>query len=100
MATVSIAVIMVIVAIALVAWFLWYKAGSSERRMMRMMQHYGLDPQLAKQGDAETIIREVRRRCRKCQFEGHCVRWLDGKEVGTSEFCPNARVFEELARTG
>ena len=99
MTDVSIAITMVVVAVVLVAWFLRYKAGSSERRMKRMMQHYGLDPASASQGDVETIIREVRRRCRKCQFEGHCERWLAGKESGTSGFCPNARVFEELTRT-
>ncbi len=96
----SIAIFMVLVAVLLVAWFLRYKSGSSERRMMRMMQHYGLDPQIARQGDAEAIIKEVRRRCNKCQSEGYCERWLDGKEGGDSGFCPNARVFEELTRMG
>lgn len=100
MSTVSIGIIMMVVAIALVALFLRYKSRTSERRMMRMMQHHGLDPQIARRGDAESIIREIRRRCAKCQFEGHCERWLDGKEKGDSSFCPNARIFDELARTG
>jgi len=94
----GIAIAMVIAAVALVAWFLRYKSRASERRMMRMMQHFGLDPQIARQGDTESIIREIRRRCSKCQVEGHCERWLDGKEKGDGSFCPNARVFEELAR--
>jgi hypothetical protein len=98
MSTVSIGIIMMLVAIALAASFLRYKSRTSERRMMRMMQHHGLDPQIARQGDAESIIREIRRRCSKCQFEGHCERWLNGKESGDGSFCPNARVFEELAR--
>jgi len=100
MSNVSIAIVMLIVTIALVTWFLWYKSKASERRMMRMMQHFGLDPQIAREGDAESIIREIRRRCKKCQFEGHCERWLEGKERGDGTFCPNSRVFEELARTG
>jgi len=95
---VGIAIVLLIVAAALVAWFLKYKAGSSERRMRRMMLHFGLDPEIAAQGDSESIVREVRRRCRKCQFEGHCERWLDGKESGNGSFCPNSRIFEELAR--
>jgi len=100
MGNISIAIIMTVVAFALVMWFLRYKSHASERRMMRMMQHHGLDPQIAKQGDTESIIREIRRRCSRCQVEGHCERWLDGKEKGDGSFCPNARVFEELARAG
>jgi len=100
MSDVSIAMVMAVIAVALVLWFRWYKATGSQRRMMRMMQHYGLDPQIARQGDSESIIREIRRRCSRCQVEGHCERWLDGKEKGDGSFCPNARVFEELARTG
>lgn len=100
MSTVSIGIFLMLAAVALTAWFLWYKSRTCERRMMRMMQHHGLDPQIAKAGDAESIIREIRRRCAKCQFEGHCERWLDGKEKGDGSFCPNARIFDELARTG
>ena len=98
MTNASIAVIMILVAAVLVVLFLRYKSGSSERRMMRMMHHYGLDPQIARQGETEAIIKEVRRRCHKCQSEGPCERWLDGKEGGDSSFCPNARIFEELSR--
>lgn len=100
MTDVTIAIILVLVGFALVAWFLRYKAGSSERRMMQMLQRVGLDPDIVAQGDSETIIREVRRRCRKCQSEGPCERWLAGEKEGDNLFCPNAQVFEELKRAG
>jgi len=96
---VRLALVLVLAAIVLVVSFLRYKSGASERRMMRMMLHYGLDPEIARKGDTETIIKEVRRRCLRCQSEGHCERWLEGKEAGGSDFCPNAKVFEELARS-
>ena len=96
MSDISIAVILVIVAAALVFWFLKYKANSSERRMIKMMQHIGLDPEIATQGDSENIIKEVRRRCRRCQSEGQCEMWLVGAKEGGNDFCPNAQVFEEL----
>ena len=95
---ISIAVILVVVAAVLVTWFLKYKAGTSEIRMMRMLQCAGLDPEFARQADTETIIGEVRRRCRKCQSEDLCERWLAGREEGSNIFCPNAQVFEELKR--
>ena len=94
------ALVLLLVAVVLVVWFLRYKAGGSERRMMRMMQHYGLDPEIARKRDPESIVKEIRSRCRRCQSEGHCERWLEGKEAGGSGFCPNAEVFEALARSG
>jgi len=98
MSDISIALILVIVAAALVFWFLKYKAGSSERRMMQMMQRIGLDPEIATHGDTEDIFREVRRRCRRCQSEGQCEMWLAGAKDGDNVFCPNAQVFEELRK--
>ena len=95
---ITIAIILVVVAIALVAWFLKYKAGTSERRMKEMLQRVGLDLEIANLVDSESIIREVRRRCRKCQSEDLCERWLAGEEGGDNIFCPNAQVFEELNR--
>jgi len=95
---ISIAIILVAVAIALVTWFLRYKTGTSERRMKKMLQRAGLDPEIANLVDSASIIREVRRRCRKCQSEDLCERWLAGEEGGDNIFCPNAQVFEELNR--
>ena len=97
---INIAIILVIAAAVLVALFLKYKARSSEKRMMLMLQCAGLDPEIANQADTETIIKEVRRRCRKCQSEDLCERWLAGVEDGSNIFCPNAEVFRELKRAG
>jgi hypothetical protein len=94
----SIAIILVVVAAVLVWLFLKYKANSSERRMMQMLQRTGLDPAIATGGNTEAIIKEVRRRCRRCESEGPCERWLEGLEKGENDFCPNAEVFEELKR--
>jgi len=94
-----IAIIMVAIVTALVAFFLKYKADTSERRMKKMLQRIGLDPEIFTQADSESIIREVRRRCRKCESEDLCERWLASEEGGDNDFCPNAKVFEELKRT-
>ena len=95
---ISLAIILVIIALALVSWFLRYKARSSEQRMLRMMQHLGLDSDIAGRADTEAIIRQVRKQCRRCQSEGVCERWLTGTESGDNDFCPNAQIFEELKK--
>lgn len=94
-----IALILVVTAICLVAMFLRYKADSSERRMRSMLERCGLDPALIAQGDTHAIMREVRRRCRTCQTEDVCERWLAGKETGENSFCPNAATFEILVKS-
>jgi len=68
--------------------------------MMQMLQYAGLDPKIATRGDTKAIIKEVRRRCRRCQSEDLCRRWLAGEERGENDFCPNAQVFKELERAG
>ena len=92
-----IVVLMVAVACILVVSFTRYKAAASERRMKEMLKNAGLDPEVVSHGSTEVIIREVRSRCRKCQAEDICERWLAGKEVGDNDFCPNAGVFKMLA---
>ena len=92
------AVMMVSVAAALVFGGRWYLARTSERRLYRMLETTGLDPEIASSGDMELIMGEVRQRCRQCKSEGLCERWLDGEEVGGNEFCPNSRVFEILKK--
>ena len=62
-----------------------------------MLKNAGLDPEIITQGTTEVIIKEVRSRCRKCQAEDVCERWLEGKEIGENDFCPNAGVFRMLA---
>lgn len=96
---ISIAIVMVVVSIALLVWFRRYLAAASERRMTRMLKHAGLDPELAAHGDAEAIIKEIRRRCGKCPSEALCERWLAGEEKGNNRFCPNVRVFDILKGT-
>jgi hypothetical protein len=98
MLDISITIILAVIAIALASWFLRYKANSSEKRMQRMMQHLGLSSDISSQSDTREIIREVRKRCRKCQSEGVCERWLTGTENGDNAFCPNAQIFEELKK--
>ena len=91
------AIVLASAAIALVALFFWYKRSNSQRRMMSMMRRAGLDPEIARQGDTKAIIEAVRRRCRKCQTEDICERWLAGEVKGDNDFCPNAGIFEILA---
>jgi hypothetical protein len=94
----GIAATMVVLAAVLVALFLRYKAGGSERRMMAMMRGAGLDPEIARSGDHEAIISAVRRQCRRCQSEDLCERWLAGEEMGDSDFCPNKSIFRHLEK--
>lgn len=93
---IGVAVFMVAALIALFAWFARYLRGSSEKRMVRMLTRAGVDPGIAARGDKRAIIEDVRRRCRKCQAEDQCERWLDGKAAGENTFCPNARIFRTL----
>ena len=93
------AIIMVAVSIALIVWFSRYLAAASGRRMMHMLTRAGVDPEIARQGDPEAIIQDVRSRCRKCRSEDLCDRWLAGKVEGDNDFCPNAQIFRSLTRT-
>ena len=93
------AVLMVGVAIALVFRIRQYMAAQSERRMRTMLIKIGLDPTIASSGDSQTIMREVRQRCRTCSSEDACERWLTGEKGGENEFCPNREVFESMKKT-
>ena len=93
------AIIMLAVSIALIVWFLRYLAAVSGRRMMQMLTRAGVDPEVAKHGDTEAIIQDVRGRCSKCRAEDLCDRWLAGKVEGDNSFCPNAQIFRILTRT-
>lgn len=92
-----ISVLMIAVAVVMIIQFQRYKTGASERRMKEMLKNAGLDPDIVTHGTTEVIIKEVRSRCRKCQAEDVCERWLAGEETGGNEFCPNAGVFQMLA---
>lgn len=94
-----IAIFMVAIGAVVVVWFLGYKRAASERRMIRMLSRAGVDPYVIQRGDTRAIISDVRRRCRKCQTEALCERWLDGDAEGENSFCPNAQIFSNLKRT-
>jgi len=96
---IGVAIVMVAVSIALVVWFSRYLAAASGRRMMHMLTSAGVDPEVARHGDTEAIIQDVRRRCLKCQSEALCDRWLVGKAEGDNDFCPNAQIFRRLTTT-
>ena len=89
---------MLLVALAIVFAFRGYLIRSSERRMNRMLEKVGLDPEFIADSDIPTIIDDVRARCRTCSSEGICERWLAGEESGENDFCPNRRVFEILQK--
>ena len=93
------ALFIVAVSVSLVVWFWRYMAATSERRTMQMMTRAGVAPELARRGDTEAIIKDVRTRCRKCASEDFCDRWLAGKVDGENSFCPNAKLFRSLAGT-
>lgn len=92
------ALAMVGVSLALVFAYRKYLAVNSERRMRAMLQSVGFDPEIVSIGGIETILAEVRQRCRACATEGVCERWLAGDVQGDNDFCPNAKVFTELRK--
>jgi len=96
---IGLAVIMVAVSIALVVWFARNMAAISRRRMMKMLARAGVGAEVARSGDTEAIMKDVRSRCLKCQSEALCDRWLAGKAEGANDFCPNAQIFRSLTRS-
>lgn len=97
---IGVATLMLAVIVALIVWFFRSLASASEQRMMQMLARAGVDPEVARQGNVEAIMQDVRARCQKCQSEALCDRWLAGKAEGDDSFCPNAPIFRMLARTG
>jgi hypothetical protein len=96
---IGVAIFMVAVSVALVVWFSRYVAATSQGRMMQMLARAGVDPEVARRGDTEAIIQDVRRRCGRCRSEALCDRWLAGKVEGDNSFCPNAQIFDLLKKT-
>ena len=93
------AMLMVAVIVALIVWFFRYQATVSARRMMEMLTRAGVDPEVARQGNVEAIMQDVRSRCQNCRSEALCDRWLAGKVEGDNSFCPNAQIFHMLKKT-
>jgi len=96
---IGVAIFIVAVSVALVVWFLRDVAAASERRIMHMLTRAGVNPEVARHGDTEAIIQDVRSRCLRCRSEDLCDRWLAGKVEGDNSFCPNAQIFRILTRT-
>ncbi len=94
----TLAIIMIVSAVALGLWFRKDAATASLRRMTQMMTRVGLDPGIATDGGPRTqaVIKAARRRCRNCRAEDLCERWLAGKTGGENFFCPNAHTFRIL----
>jgi hypothetical protein len=97
---IGVATLMLMVIVALIVWFFRYQATVSAMRMMQMLTRAGVDPEVARQGNVEAIMQDVRSRCQNCRSEALCDRWLAGKVEGDNNFCPNATIFCMLARTG
>ena len=96
---IGVAILMVTVIVALVVWLSRNMAATSEGRRMKMLARVGVDPEVARRGDAEAIMRDVRSRCGKCRAEDLCDRWLAGSVEGDNDFCPNAQIFRSLTGT-
>lgn len=94
----GLALFMLVVGGALLVWFWRYRAAASQRRMTQMLERAGVAPEIVRRGDVEAIIKDVRSRCRTCDSEDLCERWLAGKVEGGNEFCPNAEVFRGLGK--
>lgn len=92
------AIAMVIVTGVLLFMYRSYLAANSERRMLSMIDSIGLDPAIASSSDLETIMSEVRQRCRSCTSEDVCERWLTCDENSDNDFCPNAKAFTVLQK--
>lgn len=86
-----------LIALALSVWYLQYKRERSENRMRRMLRRMGVDPAVAGDADHEALFRAARSRCRACQAEDVCERWLAGSYREENLFCPNALTFRALA---
>jgi len=97
---IGVATLMLVVIVAPIVWFFKYQATVSATRMMQMLTRAGVDPEVARQGNVEAIMQDVRSRCQNCRSEALCDRWLAGKAEGDNNFCPNASIFCMLARTG
>lgn len=90
-------VILAAIAIFLVLSFLKFKAAGSRRRLQSMLAQAGVDPRVARSGSTESITKEIRARCARCQNEDLCERWLAGAVPGGNDFCPNAALLNALA---
>ena len=92
-----IAIVLATAAVTFVIWYLGYKRWSSRERMRTMLTQAGVNPEVIRDGDHEEIMKAVTKRCRKCEAEDVCERWLAGNYKEDNLFCPNAQIFRSLA---
>jgi len=97
-----IALIFILVTAILVVWFRGKLAAGSRSRLYRMMARLGVDPNRFSHSDEDVVsgMKAIRSRCRMCPAEDVCERWLDGEIEGDHGFCPNAKLFDGVVRTG
>jgi|TARA_B100000315_G_scaffold200794_1_gene193093 hypothetical protein len=97
----------ILAIVTIIAFFVGlfsHMRSGSARRMMRMMERFGLDPRIAMRTYPQTLaypqteaaMKQARRRCRGCKCEGLCERWLAGEVERDNSFCPNAETFITL----
>lgn len=68
--------------------------------MQRMIERLEVDTVKVVCDNFGTTFRSIVGRCRGCSEAETCVRWLDGKDAGTTplRFCPNAKTFASYQR--
>lgn len=93
---ISIAIVMVAVGFALVVSFVRYCEARSAIRMLHMLGHAGVDPEVVVDDSSQPVIQDARKRCGACPSEDLCDRWLAGKLKGDSSFCPNTPILRML----
>lgn len=67
--------------------------------MVRMLPHFGLDLNRVIQHDWPAMLR-AEDRCADCHNRGRCRRWIacQWHNSAPSVFCPNAALFQSLAK--
>lgn len=95
---VVIAIVLFAAVVAGLSFLIPRRRVASESRMRHMMRKAGLDPDIDPVGEHDEVIQAIRRSCRRCGATDECEAWLEGEHAGDNSFCPNARVFEILAK--
>jgi hypothetical protein len=69
-----------------------------QRDMLRMMQHFSVDPAELPSRFSDAL-RDAERVCAHCLSVGRCQRWLHGQlsDGAPRSFCPNAQLYDEIA---
>jgi len=94
------ALAMLAASVALLLCCRWYLRARSAERMRDMMLRLALNPEVGSDCalNISQVMADVRKRCRRCQAEDVCERWLNGELRGPNTFCPNRRIFKALMK--